>query len=57
MTLAENSFNFRRLGVGALALVAEVVAGSGCYRLDVNDLDAACSQVSTLLGGTPDELP
>lgn len=49
VALAEHSFNFRTLAPGALDVVARVVRGSRCYRLDVSDLDAACRVVLDLL--------
>jgi hypothetical protein len=51
VALAENSFNFRSLGPGALTLVADVVRASDCYRLDVDDLEVACRRVAALLDG------
>jgi hypothetical protein len=43
--LAEQSFNFHALGPGRLDVIAEVLRGCDCYRLDVGDLGAACRLV------------
>jgi hypothetical protein len=47
--LAENSFNFRASGPGALALVGRVVAGCDCYRLDAADVETACAAIEQVL--------
>jgi hypothetical protein len=46
--LADNAFNFRRLGACGLRLLAGVVAAAGCYRLCVGDLDEACDALRSL---------
>jgi hypothetical protein len=42
VALAEQAFNFRSLGPGRLDVIAKIVRGCDCYRLEVGDLDAAC---------------
>lgn len=43
--MAEQSFNLRVHGGGAVALLAELARGAECYRLGISDLDEACELV------------
>jgi hypothetical protein len=48
--LAENSFNFERFGASGLRLLADVVEGAECFRLQVGDLKEAVALVGEVMG-------
>ncbi len=47
--LVENTFNFNSFGSEGLRVLGRMVRGCRCFRLSVNDLDAACELVLGLL--------
>ena len=49
VTLAEQSFNFRRWGADALELLAEMVRGCECYRVGYGDARDAARAISRLV--------
>jgi HprK-related kinase A len=50
MSLAENSFNFRRFGSRGLRALVPVVADAKCFRIRFGDLNEAVERVVALLG-------
>jgi hypothetical protein len=48
--LAEHAFNFQSFGSAGLQLLAALVRGADCYRLQVGDLDEACELILDLVG-------
>jgi hypothetical protein len=51
--LADNAFNFHRMGAVGLRLLATAVAGADCFRLRVGDLDEACDALRSLSADRP----
>lgn len=47
--MGENAFNFQDFGDQGLRLLASVARVTSCYRLDIGDLDRACSLVANLV--------
>lgn len=47
--MGENAFNFQDFGDVGLRALSSVARGSLCYRLEIGDLDHACSLVANLV--------
>lgn len=47
--MGENAFNFQDFGDAGLRVLASIARGSSCYRLEIGDLDRACSLVANLV--------